>query len=133
MESVPTRKRNVMVIIQTRDLAKIRERIESQLKKFDDTSFEVMPGVWHLVTSGNIGKIQTKVIGAVTDWEDDRVLVLGNPDEVVTWDGHKGQHVRGKELFSRFVQTNKDLKGKLRRLQPRELPTFGKPEWVNQS
>jgi hypothetical protein len=130
MESVTTRKRNVMVLIQARDLAKIRGRVETQLKKFDGTSCEIMPGVWHLVTSGNIGQIKSKMVGAVSDWEDDRVLVLGNPDEFAAWDGHRGQHVRGKELFSRFVHTSKDSKGKLQRRQPKLLSKFAKPVWV---
>lgn len=120
MEALPTRKRNVIVVIQTRDLAEIRGRIEIQLKKCDRTSFEIMPGVWHLVTAGDIAGIRSKMIGAVTDWEDDRVLVIENPDGFAAWDGHDGRHVRGNELAKRFVHTRKDSKGKSLRYQLKE-------------
>lgn len=130
MEVVPTKKRNVMVIVQTRDLAEIRGRIEAQLRKFDKTSFEVMPGVWHLVTGVGIDAVRSKMIGAVSDWEDDRVLVIENPDGFAAWDGHRGQHVRGSELFKRFVRTSWDSKGKPQRHQPKDIPKTAKPAWV---
>jgi len=133
MKVSPTNKRNVMVLIQTRDLAKIRGRIELRLRKFDRTSFEVMPGVWHLVTGGDLARIQSKMIGAVTDFEDDRVLVIDNPDGFAAWDGHRGQHVRGDELSSRFVRAGKDAKGKPHRYLPTDMPAIAPPEWVNQS
>ena len=133
MEVVPTKKRNVMIVVQTRDLAEIRGRIEAQLRKFDKTFFEVMPGVWHLVTGAGIVKIRSKMSGAVTDWEDDRVLVIGNPDSFAAWDGHRGQHVRGSELSKRFVRTSKDSKGNPQRHQPKDIPKTAKPVWVQKT
>lgn len=126
----PTKKRNVFVLIQTRDLNDIRSRIESELKKFDSTYMEVMPGVWHVATTASLDKIFSEMVGAVTDWEDDRVLIIENSDGFAGWDGHKGQYVRSEELMARFVRTHVRADKKVERVQRKDVKPVGPPEWV---
>jgi hypothetical protein len=130
MDYLPTKKRNVFVLIQARDLNEIRPRIEARLKKFDRTVLEVMPGVWHLATARDTHEIHLRMVGAVTDWEDDRVLILDSPDGFAGWDGHRGQYCRSTELEERFVLHNTDIKGKRRHYQRQNLQRANPPVWV---
>lgn len=130
MNLFPTRKRNVLVIIQVRDLNEIRPRLETALKKFDRTVLEVMPGVWHLATIRKIVDIRSAMVNSVTGYEDDRMLVLDNSDGFAGWDGHKNQHCRSLELAERFVQFFKNMKGKWVPHQRRNLQPAKPPVWV---
>jgi hypothetical protein len=126
---VNLKKRNVVVIIQTRDLDDIRDRLVSELGKFDRTAFEVMPGVWHLATTADLSKIRFELVGAVTDYEDDRMLVIDNSDGFADWGGHRGQHVRGEELCERFVRNLQNIEGKHERYLRKEIKAADDPEW----
>jgi hypothetical protein len=129
---LPTKRRNVIVIIQTRDLDEIRVKIQKRLKKFDSAVCEIVPGIWHLAPSASLNQIKTAVVMTVSDWEDDRVLVIDNPDGWSTWDGHSGQHVRTEELKKRWVRTVDITRGKIQKSRRVELPPAPKPHWVEQ-
>ncbi|AVM74880.1 hypothetical protein [Magnetospirillum gryphiswaldense] len=74
--------------------------------------------------------IRSAMVGAVTDWEDDKVLVIDNPDGFAGWDGHKNQYCRSLELAERFVEFFKDVKGKWAPHQRRNLQPARPPVWV---
>jgi hypothetical protein len=86
-----------------------RERSSDQpmvgvvLANFDPSFMEVM-----VTTTSGTERIKFAMTGAATDYEDDRELVLDGPDGFASWDGHRGQYVRGRELCERFVVERKD-------------------------
>ena len=130
--NAPTRKRNIIVIVQTRDLDHIRARLTKRLKKFDTTVFEIMPGVWHLRLGGGTGDLYLSMIGGVTDYEDDRVLILDDPRDSVAWDGHRGQYVRREDLNNRWIHSYPDANtNKNKRVCAEHVPEPAEPGWIN--
>lgn len=130
--NTPTQKRNVIVIAQTRDLDDIRARLTKRLKKIDPTVFEIMPGVWHLMLGGGTGNILLPMIGGVTDYEDDRVLILDDPRNFDAWDGHQGQYVRREDLKNRWIHSYPDHKtNKNKRVRADHIPEPALPGWAN--
>jgi hypothetical protein len=127
-----TKRRNCIVIVQTRDLDEIRPRIESALRRFDSALLEIMPGVWHIAPVAPVSKIRETTIYAVSDCYDDRVMVIDNPDGWATWDGGYGQHVRTEELKRRWVLTNDLKRGKSERWRKLNIPPAPTPDWVKE-
>jgi hypothetical protein len=66
----------------------------------------------------------------VTDWEDDRIMVIDNPDGWAAWDGRSGQYVRHPELMKTWVLTNDIIPGKSERWRQTRLGPFSSPEWL---
>jgi hypothetical protein len=113
-----TKRRNLLLFCWLRDLDDRAPDIEKALKKHEP--FRIAPGVWHLKTRAGIEAVRMAVVRVVSDFEDDRVMVVDSTsDNVSFWCGHRWPEA--KELCDRhFIRSTTDHLGRPHRYEWQE-------------